>query len=313
MWFATKLVLVKQFLPRVASHANQVSVSRQQPMADLPLNRAVSCVQTRLPTPRKGTVFKVSLADDCSWGRGGSKAFWCSAARPPRPALPPQKNHLNPYVCLSPRVNQALVDCARGQFTTLSVWPTRLRRAILVQNTEVRVSSTTKWPTRVVFFFLAMLFLIPIVASGVYVIYQSKNNNKQQGDSSLNTNTNTLAGTKLANFTPISTPVSQLQTIDTTVGSGAEVKAGDTVTVNYTGALVATGVIFESSLDSGQPATFGLSQVIPGWTNGIPGMKIGGTRRLIIPAAQAYGASGQGSIPPNADLVFDVTLVSIGQ
>lgn len=175
------------------------------------------------------------------------------------------------------------------------------------------MSSTTKWPTRVVFFFLAMLFLIPIVASGVYVIYQSKNDNKQQEDSSLNNNNNTLAGTKLANFTPITTPVTQLQTIDTTVGTGDEVKPTDTVTVNYTGALASTGVIFESSLDSGQPATFGLNQVIQGWTEGLPGMKVGGTRRLIIPAAQAYGASGQGSIPPNADLVFDVTLISIGQ
>lgn len=178
------------------------------------------------------------------------------------------------------------------------------------------MASKTKWPTRVIFFFLAMLFLIPIVASGVYVIYQSnKDNNKQKETTSLNnsTNSNKLAGTQLGNFTPLTAPVAQLQTIDTTVGSGAAVKAGDTVTVNYTGALASTGTIFESSLDSGQPATFGLNQVISGWTNGLPGMKVGGTRRLIIPASQAYGASGQGSIPPNADLVFDVTLISIGQ
>lgn len=174
------------------------------------------------------------------------------------------------------------------------------------------MSNKTKWPTRVIFFFLAMLFLIPILASGVYVIYQSKNNNNQQGSNSLN-NSPKLAGTKLTNFTPLATPVSGLQTIDSTPGTGQAVKAGDTVTVNYTGALASTGVIFESSLDSGQPASFGLNQVIQGWTDGLPGMRVGGTRRLIIPAAQAYGASGQGSIPPNADLVFDVTLLAIGQ
>lgn len=118
----------------------------------------------------------------------------------------------------------------------------------------------------------------------------------------------------MQNFTPIA-HIDKLQTIDTTVGTGAEVKAGDTVTVDYTGAVAATGVVFQSSLDSGQPVTFALSQVIQGWTEGIPGMKVGGTRRLLIPAALAYGAnppSGAG-IPANADLVFDVTLHSIGK
>ena len=124
----------------------------------------------------------------------------------------------------------------------------------------------------------------------------------------------TLAGTKLANFTPVAS-VPELQTTDTTVGTGAEVKAGDTVTVDYTGAIAATGVIFQSSKDSGQPVSFGLDQVIDGWKEGIPGMKVGGTRRVLIPAAKAYGAnppSGSG-IPANADLVFDVTLHKIGQ
>ena len=117
----------------------------------------------------------------------------------------------------------------------------------------------------------------------------------------------------MQNFTPVSS-VTSLQTTDLTPGTGATVKAGDTVTVDYTGAVAATGVIFQSSLDSGQPVTFSLSQVIAGWTEGIPGMKVGGTRRLLIPASLAYGAnppSGSG-IPANAALVFDVTLHSIG-
>jgi FKBP-type peptidyl-prolyl cis-trans isomerase len=117
----------------------------------------------------------------------------------------------------------------------------------------------------------------------------------------------------LSNFTPVA-QVSTLEKIDTVVGTGKEVKAGDTVSVHYTGAVAATGVIFQSSKDFGtEPVTFPLSGVIKGWTDGIPGMKVGGTRRLVIPAAEAYGAnppSGSG-IPANADLVFDVELVAI--
>src|SRR5262249_40950930 len=127
-------------------------------------------------------------------------------------------------------------------------------------------------------------------------------------------NMDTLQGTKLANFAP-GTAIPTLKTEDTTPGTGTEVKAGDTVTVDYTGAVAATGVIFQSSKDVGQPVSFSLSQVIPGWSQGIPGMKVGGTRRLLIPAPLAYGAkppTGSG-IPANADLVFDVTLHKIGQ
>lgn len=120
---------------------------------------------------------------------------------------------------------------------------------------------------------------------------------------------NKLQGTKLANFTPVAT-IGQLQEIDITPGTGDTVKPGDTVTADYTGAVASTGIIFQSSKDTGQPATFPLSQVIAGWSQGVPGMKVGGTRRLLIPAALAYGANPpQGSgIPANADLVFDVTV-----
>jgi len=114
-------------------------------------------------------------------------------------------------------------------------------------------------------------------------------------------------------FTPVDT-ISELQMIDTIPGTGDEVQPGDTVTVDYIGAVAATGSVFQRSTDFGRPITFGLNQVIKGWTDGIPGMKVGGTRRLLIPAAQAYGATpppGSG-IPANADLVFDVTLHAIG-
>jgi FKBP-type peptidyl-prolyl cis-trans isomerase len=122
-----------------------------------------------------------------------------------------------------------------------------------------------------------------------------------------------LQGTKLNDFTPVA-DVTELQKTDLKVGTGDEVKPGDTVTVDYTGAVAATGIIFQSSLDSGQPVSFGLNQVIKGWTDGVPGMKVGGTRRLLIPAEMAYGANppaGSG-IPANAPLVFDITLHKVG-
>lgn len=138
----------------------------------------------------------------------------------------------------------------------------------------------------------------------------------QQQDAKVNgaENQAKLAGTQLADFSPIAS-VASLTKTDTIVGDGQEVKAGDTVTVDYTGAVAATGVVFQSSLDAGQTATFPLSNVIKGWQDGIPGMKVGGTRRLLIPAAQAYAANppAGSNIPPNADLVFDVTLHKIGQ
>ena len=95
-------------------------------------------------------------------------------------------------------------------------------------------------------------------------------------------------------------------------GTGAEVKPGATVTANYVGVGGLTGKTFDSSFTSGQPATFPLANVIPGWQDGIPGMKVGGRRLLVIPAAQAYGANppaGSG-IEKDEPLVFVVDIVS---
>jgi len=165
----------------------------------------------------------------------------------------------------------------------------------------------------------AITFLFTSFGLTVAVIWQTvldKHNNPTTTSTQSSTAqppANKLEGTKMQNFTPVD-HIDSLQTIDTTPGTGQEVKAGDTVTVDYTGAVAATGVVFQSSLDTGQPVSFGLNGVIEGWTKGIPGMKVGGTRRLLIPAAQAYGANppaGSG-IPANADLVFDVTLHKIG-
>lgn len=118
-------------------------------------------------------------------------------------------------------------------------------------------------------------------------------------------------GTKLVDFTPIA-KVDALQIIDIIPGTGAEVPAGATITAHYTGALCKNGIIFQSSHDFGQPVTFGLDQVIRGWTEGVPGMKVGGMRRLIIPSDMAYGSvRAAANIPPNSDLVFDIELVDI--
>lgn len=127
----------------------------------------------------------------------------------------------------------------------------------------------------------------------------------------MNPSNTPLEGTKLANFTPLES-VPELQVIDVQDGTGDAVPKGATITAHYTGALAKDGTIFQSSKDFGQAATFGLDQVIAGWTQGVPGMKVGGIRRLVIPAAQAYGAySPAPNIPANSDLVFDIELISI--
>jgi len=167
--------------------------------------------------------------------------------------------------------------------------------------------------------FGAMLFLLTssalTIAVVVSLINQGKTNkNGSSTTSSTTSNSDNIAGTKMQNFTPTSTPQTELQEVDTKVGTGATVAAGDTITADYVGALMSTGVIFDASQDHGGPQTFSLSQVIAGWSQGIPGMKVGGTRRLLIPASLAYGSQGSGStIPPNSDLVFDVTVTKISK
>jgi peptidylprolyl isomerase len=113
-------------------------------------------------------------------------------------------------------------------------------------------------------------------------------------------------------LSPSTAGTSQLTYSDLVVGTGAEIKPGDTVTAQYVGIGAQSGKQFDSSWDRGQPAQFALSNVIAGWQNGIPGMKVGGRRLLVIPGDQAYGAnppSGSG-IVANETLVFVVDIVS---
>jgi peptidylprolyl isomerase len=102
---------------------------------------------------------------------------------------------------------------------------------------------------------------------------------------------------------------SKLVVKDIIKGTGAEATAAKPVTVNYVGVLYKGGKQFDASWKRGEPSTFSLQGVIPGWTKGIPGMKVGGRRELIIPASLAYGAKGSASIPPNAPLVFVIDLL----
>ena len=105
-----------------------------------------------------------------------------------------------------------------------------------------------------------------------------------------------------------------ITTEDIVVGSGGTAANGDLVSVHYTG-MFTNGTKFDSSYDRNppQPYTFriGTNAVIPGFEQAVIGMKVGGKRRATIPPSLAYGSTGQGSIPPNATLVFDIDLVSI--
>ncbi len=107
--------------------------------------------------------------------------------------------------------------------------------------------------------------------------------------------------------------VTELKIIDVKVGTGVEVTQGDTVAMHYRGVLT-DGSEFDSSYKRGKPfeTAIGVGQVIKGWDEGVPGMKVGGKRKLIIPPDKGYGPQGvPGAIPPNATLIFDVELVDV--
>jgi peptidylprolyl isomerase len=156
--------------------------------------------------------------------------------------------------------------------------------------------------------------------------------NENTADNSLikegTSSTSTSASTSTTAKTPTSGPLSKeptvtpptgpaptkLETKDLIVGTGAEAKAGDTVTVNYVGVLYKNGKVFDASWKRHEPFTFvvGKGQVIKGWDQGIPGMKVGGRRELIIPSELAYGKTGSPpTIPANSALVFVVDLLGV--
>jgi peptidylprolyl isomerase len=166
------------------------------------------------------------------------------------------------------------------------------------------------------------VFVIIVPVAGVFLFSDSTHNDRVQV-AAPSTNAPTAkpcvarAGElpKGAPDVPVQTgpPPTKLVIKDLKVGDGAEVKPGETVTAHYIGVACSTGAIFDASWEGGEPATFGLTQVIPGWQEGIPGMKVGGRRLLGIPAEQAYGSQPpQGSgIPPDEPLWFVVDLTKV--
>lgn len=161
----------------------------------------------------------------------------------------------------------------------------------------------------------AILFFVTSIALTVIVIVQIAQDNKNKSATTTATSQvgkdNKLQGTKLKDFEPVKN-VAEVQVTDLKVGDGKEVTAVENkVTTDYTGALAADGKIFQSSLDSGQRFTTTLDGVIKGWQTGMIGMKEGGTRRILIPAAEGYGSQASGDIPANSDLVFEVTLYKV--
>lgn len=125
--------------------------------------------------------------------------------------------------------------------------------------------------------------------------------------------------TKISDLTPTIMPtiapskITELKIEDTQVGTGSAVKSGDTVVMHYRGTLE-DGTKFDSSYDRNQPfeTKIGAGHVIEGWDKGVPGMKIGGKRKLTIPYQMAYGEAGiPGAIPAKATLIFEVELINI--
>ncbi len=149
----------------------------------------------------------------------------------------------------------------------------------------------------------SLVFVIPIIAIigiGILIANSSKSENPQSSPSPSPVNMNNQGTT-------------DLKVEDLKAGTGEVAIAGKKVTVNYVGTLT-DGTKFDSSLDRNQPFTFnlGAGEVIKGWDQGVAGMKVGGKRKLTIPASLGYGAAGAPPvIPPNATLIFEVDLLKV--
>jgi peptidylprolyl isomerase len=135
------------------------------------------------------------------------------------------------------------------------------------------------------------------------------------GDDDGGGSTTADAGSKPTVEVPEGPPPTELQIEDLEVGDGPEAATGDQVSVQYVGVDYESGEEFDSSWDRGEPFRFqlGAGEVIPGWDEGVVGMKVGGRRELLIPPDLAYGPQGQPpDIGPNATLIFVIDLVSVG-
>lgn len=162
----------------------------------------------------------------------------------------------------------------------------------------------------------AFLFILSLGITAYAIIQSSRDNSnseKAATQQACTTDTQTEHAEPVPDIYKPDGPVTQLQKTDLQVGNGPTAKAGDCLVVKYYGTLASDGTKFDENFTNTSAFEFTLGQgrVIAGWDQGVPGMKVGGTRRLVIPAALGYGDQAQGSIPANSDLVFVVKLLRI--
>jgi peptidylprolyl isomerase len=151
---------------------------------------------------------------------------------------------------------------------------------------------------------IALVVLLAALVVGVIVISATGEDDEPAAEA-----------TKPTVEVPDGPPPEELETSDVTEGGGAEAATGDTVTVEYVGVSYSSGEEFDSSWERPEPFSFqlGAGEVIPGWDQGIVGMKVGGRRQLVIPPDLAYGKQGSPpAIGPDETLVFVVDLVDVG-
>jgi peptidylprolyl isomerase len=173
------------------------------------------------------------------------------------------------------------------------------------------VDSHTKKSTRIIIWVIAIVMAAGFLGSYFLVILENNNNANQANTASTNQQQNEETAEVDPTAYKVTGAVESLIATDEVVGTGDEAHAGDTVKVHYKGTVAQSGVKFDSSYDRGEPIEISLSNVIQGWQEGVPGMHVGGKRRLVIPAAMGYGAQSSGSIPANSDLVFEVELLGV--
>jgi hypothetical protein len=185
-----------------------------------------------------------------------------------------------------------------------------------------KVNSVSK---RVGWLLLTLLFVVTGLGVGVVAFWQAthqpKSNSSQTTPPPTPPTAATCTGGVEENVETLPVPdvykpsgkVTQLQTTDLQEGSGQAAKNGDCLVMKYYGTLASSGTKFDENFTKPEGFKFqlGQGQVIKGWDQGLVGIKVGGTRRLVIPAAMGYGAQAAGPIPANSDLVFEVKLESI--
>ena len=156
------------------------------------------------------------------------------------------------------------------------------------------------------------LLLIPVVLASLIVVSGCTSDG---GSTTEKAPMSSASGTSLGSaptiVVPKDAPPATLEIKDLALGHGASVQSNSTVTVHYLLMAWKSGAIIDSSWSRGAPSSFPLNQVIPGWQQGMPGMKVGGRRELLVPPSLGYGSMGSGPVGPDETLIFVVDLISI--